>query len=69
MKAKKCENCYWMDWDFVTDCHITPREGYHYCGLHGSARVEPEDVQHNFDGRGSCDFLPIDEPIQLTIDF
>lgn len=68
-RQMRCADCYWLDWDFVTHQHITPREGYHYCGLHGSARVDPEGEQRNLDRHGGCGFTPVQEPIQLVLDF
>lgn len=66
----RCADCYWLDWDFVTHRHIPLRNpGFHYCGLHGRAQVDPNGEQQNLDRHGGCGFMPVQEPIQLELDF
>ena len=57
MKTMRCLDCYWYKWSFLTGKHTATRST---CGLHGGP-------QQNLNNHGSCGFLPLHKPKQLTL--
>ena len=64
MKTMRCLDCYWYKWSFLTGKHTATRST---CGLHGGADVTPGGPQQNLNNRGSCGFLPLHKPTQLSL--
>ena len=68
----RCNKCVWLDYDVFDNMYES--HTYHFCGLHGRARVNPDGEQQNLNGRESCGFTQKrDKPkptiVQLTFDF
>ena len=66
----RCWRCTWMDYDVFSRKYEKHPNGWHYCGLHGRAQVDPDGLQVNLDRRGGCGFHSKEKaPIQLTFNF
>lgn len=63
MKAR-CHECFYLNWYYLTGEYWA---GDWFCGLHGSATVNPDGNQPDFDHKGGCGFHPIQGTRQMTI--
>lgn len=52
-----------LNWFFVTGEYWA---GDYFCGLHGSASVDPDGEQIDFDHHGGCGFVKIEGSRQLV---
>lgn len=68
MAKMRCRTCVHLDYDYIFN-RYEQRPGYHFCGLHGRSRVDPDGAQRDLDHRGGCGYWPRVAAVQLEIDW
>ena len=63
---KRCKLCRWLNYDFLHARYEAFQKPV--CGVHGLCTVDlNSERQENLDGRGSCQFMPKERYIQLSL--
>lgn len=68
-RKAKCRQCLHLDYDHLSDTIEPCKDGEHFCGLHGRARIDPDGIQQDLNHQGGCGFIQRNKPVQLELSF